>query len=228
MVQNCGIPYQLTLSTLKIYITLRKILLNGAYRVNVMGLLYNDRHDILPPIWNPSHYFIGFICVLVFIYNSHIPVHTIFSCYQWSNRSLSSILSLNRCLHFSSCMFYWTIVLYMLDSWCKMHHLYSILFKSLGHISFFVYGLLFLKDKIISFYQYSMFCIIILVIWIPCVNSVVLIGIFTSYICMLFILVSVCVPVYILLCMYELYVCIYSRTIAVPANVYCWIWPDFK
>ena len=49
------------------------------------------------------------------------------------------------------------------------------------------------KDKIISFYQYSMFCIIILVIWIPCANSVVLIGIFTSYICMLFILVSVCV-----------------------------------
>ena len=138
MVQNWGTSYQLTLSTLKIYITLRKILLNGAYRVNVMGLLYNDRHDILPPIWNPSHYFIGFICVLVFIYNSHIPVHTIFSCHQWSNRSLSSILSLNRWLHFSTCMFYRTIVLCMLDSWCKMHHLYSILFKSLGHISFFL------------------------------------------------------------------------------------------
>ena len=87
-----------------------------AYRVNVMGLLYNDRHDILPPIWNLSHYFIGFICVLVFIYNSHIPVHISFSCYQWSNRSLSSILSLNRCLHFSTRMFYRTIVLYMLDS----------------------------------------------------------------------------------------------------------------
>ena len=50
MVQNCGTPYQLTLSTLKIYVTLRKILLHGAYRVNVMGLSYNDRHDILPPI----------------------------------------------------------------------------------------------------------------------------------------------------------------------------------
>ena len=46
MVQNCGTPYQLTLSNLKIYITLRKILLNGAYRVNVMGLLYNDRQSI--------------------------------------------------------------------------------------------------------------------------------------------------------------------------------------
>ena len=123
-----------------------------------MGLLYNDRHDILPPIWNLSHYFIGFICVLVFIYNSHIPVHTIFSCYQWSNRSLSSILSLNRCLHFSTRTFYRTTVLYMLDSWFKMHHLYSILFTSLGHISFFVYGLLFPKDKIISFYQFHVLC----------------------------------------------------------------------
>ena len=89
----------------------------------------------------------------MFIYNSHIPVHTIFSCYQWSNCSLSSILSLNRCLHFSTRMFYRTIVLYMLDSWCKMHHLYSILFTSIGHISFFVYGLLLPKDKI-SFYQF--------------------------------------------------------------------------
>ena len=148
MVQNCRTPYQLTSSTLKIYITLRKILLNGAYRVNVMGLLYNDKHDILPPIWNL--YFIGFICVLVFICNSHIPVHTIFSCYQWSNCSLSSILSLNRCLHFSTHMFYRTIALYSL---CKMHNLFSILFTFLGPVSFFVFGLLFTKDKIISFYQ---------------------------------------------------------------------------
>ena len=34
MVQNCGTPYPLALSSLKFYITLRKILLNGAYRVN--------------------------------------------------------------------------------------------------------------------------------------------------------------------------------------------------
>ena len=84
-----------------------------------------------------------FDIIIIFVPDSRlgwhtcIPVHTIFSCYQWSMRSLSSILSLNRCLHFSSCMFHWTIVLYMLDSWCKMHHLYSILFKSLGQISFF-------------------------------------------------------------------------------------------
>ena len=32
-----------------LYHLLRKKLLNGAYRVNVMGLLYNDRHDISPP-----------------------------------------------------------------------------------------------------------------------------------------------------------------------------------
>ena len=55
---------------------------------------------------------------------------------------------------FKTRMFYRTTVLYMLDSWCKMHHLYSILFTSLGPISFFVYGLLFPKVKIISFYQF--------------------------------------------------------------------------
>ena len=63
----------------------------------------------IAPIWNLLHYFIGFICVLVFIYNSHIPMHTIFSCYQWWNRSLSSILSLNWCLPLSTRMFYRTI-----------------------------------------------------------------------------------------------------------------------
>ena len=137
------------LRTLKIYITLRKILLYGSYLVNVMGLLYNDRHDILPPIWNISHYFIGFIFVLVFIYNGHITVHTIFSCYQ-----SVLILSLNRCLHLSARIFYRTIALHKLDSWCRMYHLYSILFKSLGPVSFFAYGLLFPKDKIKSFYQF--------------------------------------------------------------------------
>ena len=79
-----------------------------------------------------------------------------------------------------------------------------------------------------------MFCIIILVIWIPIANSVVLIGILASYICMIYILasvyvdVSVCACVYIAVYVWTLYVCIYSRTIAVSANVYCWIWPDFK
>ena len=201
MVQNCGTPYQLTLSTLKIYITLRKILLNGAYGVNVMGLLYNDRHDILPPIWNLSHYFIGFICVSVSIYNSHVPGHTIFSCYQWSNRSLSSILSPNRCLHFSTRMFYRTIVLYMLDSWCKTHHLCSILFTSLGHTPFFVYGLLFSKDKIISFYQFH--------VWhnnFGDMNTVCQLCCFNRYLYVIhlcvFILVSSCVCVCVCLCIY--------------------------
>ena len=64
--QNCGTPFQQRLRSLKMYTTLRKILLNGAYRVNVMCSLYNDIHDILPPpppppMWNLSHYFIRFI-----------------------------------------------------------------------------------------------------------------------------------------------------------------------
>ena len=104
-----------------------------------------------------------------------------------------------------------------------MHHLYSILFTSLGHISFFVYGLLFPKDKIISFYQfhvlYNNFCYMNTVCQLCCFNRylyVILLRVFHFSECL-----CVCVPVYILLCMYELYVCIYSRTIAVPANVYC-------
>ena len=38
-------------------------------RVNVMCLLYNDRHNTL-------HYFSGFTCVSVYISNIHIPVQT--------------------------------------------------------------------------------------------------------------------------------------------------------
>ena len=196
-----------------------------------MGLLYNDRHDILPPIWNLSHYF---ICVLVFIYHSHIPVHTIFSCYRWSNCSLSSILSLNRSLHFSTRMFHWTIALYMLDLWCKMHHLYSILFMSLGPVSFFVDGLLFPKDKIISFYQFH-----VLYNNYGDMNTVCQLCCFNRFLYVIYLFVlhfnhclcgyeCVCVCVYIAVYVWTLYVCVYSRTIAVPANVYCWIWPDFK
>ena len=73
----------------------------------------------------------------------------------------------------------------------------------------------------------SMFSIIILVLLIPCTNSVVLIGIFTSYIChglfgMILILMDVCVSVRVCACIHC--VCIYSRIIIVPANVLCWIW----
>ena len=46
MDQNYGTPSQHSLRRLKIYTTLRKILLNGAYRVNVMCSLYNDIHTI--------------------------------------------------------------------------------------------------------------------------------------------------------------------------------------
>ena len=151
--------------------------------------------------------FIGFICVVVFIYNSHIPVHTIFSCYQWSNRSLSFILSLNRCLHFSTRIFNRTTVLYMLDSWCKMHHLYSTLFTFLGPTSSFVYGLLFPKDKIISFYQlhdlYNNFGDMNTVCQLCCFNRYL----YVIHLCVFHFSECVCVPVYILLCMYEL--CLY-------------------
>ena len=59
MAQNYGTPSQHILRRLKIYTTLiKKILLNGAYRVNAM---YNDIHDIFPSIWNLLYNLIGFI-----------------------------------------------------------------------------------------------------------------------------------------------------------------------
>ena len=60
MTQNCGTPSLHMLHRLKIY-TLGKILENGEFWVNVMCPSYNDVHDLLPSIWNFSHYFIGFI-----------------------------------------------------------------------------------------------------------------------------------------------------------------------
>ena len=39
----------------------KKILFNGAYRVNAMCSLYNDIHDIFPSIWNLLYYLIGLI-----------------------------------------------------------------------------------------------------------------------------------------------------------------------
>ena len=93
MVQNCGTPYQLTLSTLKIYITLRKILLNGAYRVNVMGLLYNDRHDIAP-IWNLSQYFYrSYLCISVYLQWSYTRAYYIFMLSMIVSQSVFNFVS---------------------------------------------------------------------------------------------------------------------------------------
>ena len=63
MVQNCGAPYQLMLSTLKIYITLRKILLNGAYRLNVMGF-----YTMTDMIYCPLYEIYRIILLVLFVY----------------------------------------------------------------------------------------------------------------------------------------------------------------
>ena len=46
MVQNRGTPSQQRLRSPKFYTTLRKLLLNGVHRLNVMCSSYNDIHDI--------------------------------------------------------------------------------------------------------------------------------------------------------------------------------------
>ena len=58
MDRNYRTPSQHSLRRLKIYTTLRKILLNGAYRLNAMCSLYNDMHNIFPSIWNLLHYLV--------------------------------------------------------------------------------------------------------------------------------------------------------------------------
>ena len=57
----------------------------------------------------------------------------------------------------------------------------------------------------------------------------IIIGIFAVYICIYFILVSVCMCACVYTDVYEqiLYAYFYSWSVAVPANVFCWIWPDF-
>ena len=84
MDQNYGMPSQHSLRRLKIYTTLRKILLNGAYRVNAMCSLYNDIHNIFPSIWNGLHYFFGSICSS-FIFRSHKPVFARHCWHRWAS-----------------------------------------------------------------------------------------------------------------------------------------------
>ena len=57
--------------------------------------------------------------------------------------------------------------------WIRDNYLCSILFMILRRVSFFffVYGLLLPKDKMISFFANSMYCILFLVMWISCTKS---------------------------------------------------------
>ena len=98
----------------------------------------------------------------------------------------------------------------MLDSSGRMYNLYSILF-TFGSVSFFVYGLLFRKDRIISFYQfhvsYNHFDDIHTLYQLCCINRYLYVihlyvFHFSEWLCE-----CVCVPVYILLCMNAL--CMY-------------------
>ena len=63
MVQNCGTPSQQRLRSLNIYTALRKMLLNGAHRLNVMCSSYNDIHDT-----NVYMYKCMYICMYIFVY----------------------------------------------------------------------------------------------------------------------------------------------------------------
>ena len=65
--RDCGMPFQQRSSSLKRYTTLRKISLNGAFRVNLTSSSYNDTHHILLSTRNLSYYFISFISSRIYI-----------------------------------------------------------------------------------------------------------------------------------------------------------------
>ena len=64
---NCGTPSKQRSSNLKTYTILKKISLNGVFRVNVTCSSYSDTYGILPSTRNLSHYFIGFFCSSIYI-----------------------------------------------------------------------------------------------------------------------------------------------------------------
>ena len=81
MVKKCGTPSQQRLRSLKIYTTLRKILLNGAHWLNVMCSSYNDIHDIYMYIYHVYiyitlyeiyHIILSVLSIAVFIIHLHV------------------------------------------------------------------------------------------------------------------------------------------------------------
>ena len=107
-------------------------------------------------------------------------VHIIFSCFQWSNHSLSSFF-LNRCLHLSTCKFYWFIPLYTLNSWSRMSIVYTQFYLRLLDLYLVAYMDFYFRKIRWHLFTNSVFCIIFFVMWIPFANSVVWIGIFTQH-----------------------------------------------
>ena len=123
----------------------------------------------------------------------------------------------NSVCHLITCKIYWTISLYMLDSWCWMY--------CLCLISLWFFRRLLPKDKIITFHCsinfYKSFGNLNAMHQICCIVTV--------YICILFhwafVCVYVCVCVFVCECVcfdvwdWTVLACIYSRIKAVPAIV---------
>ena len=123
-----------------------------------------------------------------------------------------------------------TTSLYMLDSRCRL--------ICIIYAQFYLWFLVFSFFSYMDFYfrrEILIYCIIVLVIWISCTKSAVFQSVALWYmsVCISF-YASFCVCACVRVCVYccvrlnFVCVCFYSRTIAVPANVFCWIWPDFK
>ena len=84
MDQNCRTHSQQRWRGQEIYTNLKKILLHGAYWLNVTCSLYSDIQDLLPFLWHISYHIIGYICSNV--------------CFQWPHTRLCQAMLAQVCL----------------------------------------------------------------------------------------------------------------------------------
>ena len=185
------------------------------FKKNVTQWCASAKCDVFIMQW-----YTWYICM--YIYHIYIYLYIYYSIWNLSHHFIGFICS--SVCHFITCNFYWTISLYMWDLWFGMYCLSLISLLCLNPFLFSMFT--FPKDKIMlnCFHElYESFGDMNTMHQI-CDTST---GIFTVYICIWFYwALRVCV--YFDVWIWIVHACIYSRKIAVPANVFCWILPDFK
>ena len=107
------------------------------FKKNVTQWCASAKCDVLIIQWYTRYIY---ICMYIYIYIPCMCLYINYSIWNLSHHFISFICS--SVYHLITCNFYWTISLYMWDSWCGMHCLRLILF----------FRCLLPKDKILMFY----------------------------------------------------------------------------
>ena len=191
---------------------------------------YNDTCDVLPSIRNLLYYFIGFICRSIYVQLPSTCLCQVLLAQVCNFMSICTFsFSIYICISsfhiiedkMAVCppFYFWTSVyisihvkfyratsLCMLDSWCIIHAQFYLWL--LYVFLYFVYGLLFPKDKMISF------------LLIPCIVSVLVFEYHAPnlcfsrylysihlYVCYFSEHVCMCVCVRVCILLYKMYVC---------------------